>query len=462
MALNKKMMAIILIMAIFCIMLYGFFLTGKLDMKILVARQAISKLNMTEMEMSQTHSQDLNVTKIDQGGILFNVTLSNVRKRNDEELQREVLLNETEREVLLTNTTVISKVVTDSPSCKPSTQIVFIKTHKTASTTTNTIIQAYGLRHQLTFAMPIRHRKFRDVKYFSRDMLFQKTPSKNGSVFNILAMHFVYNRAELERVVPDAKYITIIREPVSKFESTFGYYDVPGSLNLARTRNQNQNPLELFMTNPDSYLRRLDRDTMIRNQLRNGMMFTLGFNHKYDNSTRMIDRTIQKLDDELNLVLLTEYYEESLLLMKKMLCWDFEDILYIPKGFRNSTRRYNVSKTLAERISKWNNADVQLYKHFNKTFWQRVKEYGPDLDKDLKKFRELQNKFYNECVDSTKTELRKDREDALVMRKNAPVQCELAFLRVYNFENMLQKVYTGRKRYPTKFLVGPSTNTDVQ
>ncbi|XP_078000541.1 galactosylceramide sulfotransferase-like [Glandiceps talaboti] len=409
MALNKKMMAIILIMAIFCIMLYGFFLTGKLDMKILVARHAISKLKMTERETSPT---------------------------------------------------LKSKVITDSPSCKPSTQIVFIKTHKTASTTTNTMIQAYGIRHQLNFALHDKT-KSKKGKYFTRDMLFQKTPMENGSVFNILAMHLIYKRSELEKIVPNAKYITIIREPVSKFESTFGYYDLPGLLNLKPRRNQNQNPLELFMTNPDSYIGTLDRNHGMRNQLRNGMMFNLGFNHKYDNDTRMIDRTIQTLDDELDLVMLTEYYDESLLLMKKLLCWDFEDILYIPKGFRNSTRRYNVSKSLAERISKWNNADVQLYKHFNKTFWEKVEDYGPNFEKDLKKFRELQNTFYNDCVDSTKTELRKDREDALVMRKNVTAQCELAFFRVNDFRNMLQNIYTGQERYPTKFLVDSSTNISV-
>ncbi|XP_077996361.1 galactosylceramide sulfotransferase-like [Glandiceps talaboti] len=339
------------------------------------------------------------------------------------------------------------------PTCKPFHQIVFLKTHKTASTTTNTIIQRYGLRHQLIFALPSGNQKFNENKYFSRDMLFEKTPKENGSVFNMLANHLIYNRIELEKVVPNAKYITIIREPVSKFESTFGYYDVPRGLHLRPGVNQ----LETFMSNPDLYFKRYT--SIMKNQLRNGMMFTLGFNHKYDNDKEMIDRTIQKLEDELDLVMLTDYYDESLLLMKKLLCWDFDDILYIPKGHRSFNRRYKVSKTLAERISKWNNADVQLYKHFNETFWKKMEDYGPDFDKDLKKFRERQNKFYNECVDPTETRRYQNREDALIMRKNVTVRCELAFFRVDKFHTMLKKASLGKTTIPGEFLLGSSSET---
>ena len=116
-------------------------------------------------------------------------------------------------------------------------------------------------------------------------------------------------------------------------------------------------------------------------------------------------------------MLLTEYFDESLILLKKLLCWTFDDILYISNGIRDKSHRYNVSKDLEERILRWNTGDVLLYDHFNMTFWQKVKEYGPEFWSDLEEFKKLEKETYDQCIDPKKINKSDRRVDKFVLNR---------------------------------------------
>ena len=80
----------------------------------------------------------------------------------------------------------------------------------------------------------------------------------------------------------------------------------------------------------------------------------------------------------------------------KELCWGFEDIIYMKHNVR--AKRKKVSTKNAERILKWNAADWELYKHFNKTFWKKIQDYGSvEFAKDLREFRERNNELAKNC-----------------------------------------------------------------
>ncbi|XP_077993195.1 galactosylceramide sulfotransferase-like [Glandiceps talaboti] len=317
-------------------------------------------------------------------------------------------------------------------NCKPITDIIFVKTHKTASTTTGTIIERYGYKHGLAFAIPEGNQIFDESRPFTHKMV-NRTKPNFGNKFNIMANHLVFNKEELDRVIPNATYVSILRHPVKKFESTFGYYGIAEKMKL----NQHVNPLEQFMKDPDKYMKK--HEFKMKKQLRNGMMYNLGFNHRYDEDVDVINQTIAKLDKELDLVLLTDYYDESLILLKSRLCWEFEDILYISKGNRTENRRYKISPSLATKIEKWNQADVLLYEHFNETFWKKVNDYGPTFHADLEEFRKLQSKFDDECIQHGKTMELHHGSNLPLLRTNASTECQLASLRVVDFHSFIKK-----------------------
>ena len=98
-------------------------------------------------------------------------------------------------------------------------------------------------------------------------------------------------------------------------------------------------------------------------------------------------------------MLIAEYFDESLLLVRKLMCWSFSDILYIKQNARSkSNGTLQLLESVKEKIRKWKAADVILYRHFNETFWKKNKQYGPNFSRDLKYFRKLLSRVYEFCV----------------------------------------------------------------
>ena len=59
-----------------------------------------------------------------------------------------------------------------------------------------------------------------------------------------------------------------------------------------------------------------------------------------------IDSKIQEMDNIFTLVLLTDFFDESLIMMKHKLCWDWDDIVYIKFKMRIQEAKTEVSTRL--------------------------------------------------------------------------------------------------------------------
>ena len=120
----------------------------------------------------------------------------------------------------------------------------------------------------------------------------------------------------------------------------------------------------------------------------------------YDNMTR-VKNEIMKLDRDFELVLIMEYFDESLILLKKAFCWTMLDILYVKFNQRQHKPKVQISEKVKQNIRDWNKADVMLYDHFNKTLWRKIQDYGPSFWTDLKEFRRFNSKMQSSCVGRT-------------------------------------------------------------
>ena len=186
-----------------------------------------------------------------------------------------------------------------------------------------------------------------------------------------------------------SKYITIIRNPIDHFESVFNYFDLFDSLGLGNYRN----PLQSFLRNPTDF-----NDLNLRGTLhliRNPLIFDLGLDYKYFQNKSAVVQFIKHIDEEFDLVLITEYFDESLMLLKDLLCWKFEDILYIKQKVRK--QRTSSSREVRTNILSWNQADVLLYNHFNRTLWRKILRVGPKFYSDLQFFRKMNRMIEETC-----------------------------------------------------------------
>ena len=132
---------------------------------------------------------------------------------------------------------------------------------------------------------------------------------------------------------------------------------------------------------------------------RNQQLRQLGLPHDKQDDITFVKDYISKL--EFDLLLLTEYFDEGLVLMKRKLCWSLRDILHV--SHRNNSSTKSVNKTIVsieeERrkiYQRWSSADYLLYHEANKTFWDQYSQYE-DIQEETNHFKEVKNKVQNFC-----------------------------------------------------------------
>ena len=200
----------------------------------------------------------------------------------------------------------------------------------------------------------------------------------------------------------DTIYITILRHPVEQFESSFFFFElwrllgVPGETNLEKMQNFLEYPKQfLFSYLARGRLTQLDSSV---NLVRNGMLFDLGLKPRYYNNTHYVNNYIKDLEASFHLVLLQEYFDESLILLKRMLCWDINDVLHFKLNQRKTKHLENIPASVMEKILQWNSADLKLYNVFNRTFWNTVESQGPSFYDELRLLRQLNRQKKAECL----------------------------------------------------------------
>ncbi|XP_078619176.1 galactosylceramide sulfotransferase-like [Branchiostoma floridae x Branchiostoma japonicum] len=209
--------------------------------------------------------------------------------------------------------------------CQPNTNIAFIKTHKTGGTSLMQVFQRFGYLRNLSFVLP--RQSINQLSPFGiRDRLYFPPTEGSSRPFDILTYHTVYDRAGITKLLSDdVTFVTIIREPMQRLKSAFSFY------NLAKMyKIPGPDPLLRFLENPGKYEPTITIDTRnFAHLTRNNIALELGFPVKNLSSVKEEDIRdfVEKISREFDLVMVLEYFDESLVLLRRMLCWDMRDIL---------------------------------------------------------------------------------------------------------------------------------------
>jgi len=97
-----------------------------------------------------------------------------------------------------------------------------------------------------------------------------------------------------------------------------------------------------------------------------------------------IDNYIAKIKKELDLVMITERMEESLILFRHLLCWNLEDIVVFDHNVRSSDKAVQFDEDDKNELAKWLKADLKIYNHFYKVFEERVASYPGNVALEIK------------------------------------------------------------------------------
>ncbi|XP_076802388.1 galactosylceramide sulfotransferase-like isoform X2 [Clavelina lepadiformis] len=223
--------------------------------------------------------------------------------------------------------------------------------------------------------------------------------------FSVINGHFRLNLSVAKSVMPKrAKILSIVREPWRQFQSSFNYYyavkgnqiklgekNMFGSnclpypyLQLAKGRFINV--LEYL----DLAYENLTRSIPYFFRSKNPQGFDLGIDPFIDNEEE-IEEEIKHLESGLDLVMINEHIDESLVLLKNELKMDWEDLL---QGDRKALDYIHFDlKSYSERYANFQHffkLDLILYRHFNATLWRKVDEYGRErMNRDVTQLRKM-------------------------------------------------------------------------
>nr|XP_033781224.1 galactose-3-O-sulfotransferase 4 isoform X2 [Geotrypetes seraphini] len=285
------------------------------------------------------------------------------------------------------------EVPSDMKTCQPKEHIMFLKTHKTASSTILNILHRYGDHHNLTFALPIRYQFGYPYLFHSRRVKGFSPDRKQN--YHILCHHMRFNLLEVNKVMPkDSFFFSIIRDPVTMAESSFTYYK------NASPAFKKVPSFEVFVDNPLMYY---NPNKMNNHYARNMLSFDFGFDHNAQFNTTYAKRIVSNVERTFQLILFSEYFDESLVLLKEALCWELDDMVAFKLNFRSKDSVHTLSPQTVEKLKEWNALDWYLYMHFNRTFWQKVEQFGWErMREEVLQLQKKQQELMKECLQGDK------------------------------------------------------------
>lgn len=124
-----------------------------------------------------------------------------------------------------------------------------------------------------------------------------------------------------------------------------------------------------------------------------------------------ITEYLDKLDSEMDLILVVEKLEESMVLLRRILNWKLQDILYIHKNsfadMRNETRT-KLSKNLyihddtEEKYRKWAKLEYTLYNFATKRLERQIQNESPDFYDEVRHFKFVREKLKKFCENESR------------------------------------------------------------
>ncbi|KAM9837017.1 galactose-3-O-sulfotransferase 4 [Aulostomus maculatus] len=284
-------------------------------------------------------------------------------------------------------------------SCQPHTHIMFLKTHKTASSTVLNMLYRFGEERDLRFALPLGYQLGYPLPFNAHRVKGYRGP--RAVEFHIMGNHMRFNKPEVEKVMPaDTFYFSIVRDPVALAESSFAYYkEVAPAFRKAKGLGD-------FADDPRKYY-----DPRLRNNhyARNLLWFDFGMDHNANFSMALAQRGEAMIRRTFKLILLSEFFDQSMILLRHALCWNLDAVVSFSlnarqqkpssmgvmsgswvgkaaavagvsmRGGRSQAKtlpNLSLTEEQREKLRQWNALDWYLYKAFNRTFWEEIDRFG--------------------------------------------------------------------------------------
>ena len=288
--------------------------------------------------------------------------------------------------------------------------IVFLKVHKAASSTLQNVFQRYALENNLNLLMPTStygvhiNESGTDISKHS----LVPASGKNRFMYDILCQHIVFDKKIISNFFPeDTVYVGVIREPFSQFVSAFKYYSqVWREKDLVLEIHENpDDPIAGFLDNLDYHSMMDPRSSKWNNRISVDFGFPVTNFEAAKRNVSLIQEFIKDIESKFTIILVSELFEESMVMLRRLLGWSTKDIISLHKNTASQHRKgdsgwagnNNVSESLMAKFKTWAPIDLAFYSHFNGLFQERLQAQPPDFHQEVEEFKQLQLVIAPEC-----------------------------------------------------------------
>lgn len=309
----------------------------------------------------------------------------------------------------LSQTEMVDMKFSNEEPCFEKRNFVFIKCMKCATETMATIIRRFGLKRVLNFVLPVKNNIYLGWPFIMEKSDYR--PSKWS--YNIIFEHSIYNESIMSAIMPkDTLYLTIIRHPWSRLVSSYQYFGLD-RISEAPTGNfteyvKNIEKYDKIFGDPRKHRLRgcfPDHFSVVKNLMGHCLGMPLGFPQGRGNITdnkTAIQEYINFIDQKFSLVMIVEYMYESMVLLKRLMCWKLQDIVHKVSNVIGNHHKFTKGDNY-KIYEKFSHVDFIIYDHFNASFWKKVRDQGPDFYDEVNHFKLVQLTCNQFCFVEKKT-----------------------------------------------------------
>jgi len=259
--------------------------------------------------------------------------------------------------------------------------IGFVKTHRTGSSTIANVIHRLGDVKDLKFLLPASPAHANSLGW-PGPFPGKDAAASNGlpkQQYDVICSTAVFNDGRMrEYLKPSPFFLTVLRQPVSQIKSAFDFFAPP-------CEDDWDSRISWLTKLSHGEAQLSDKAGSLRAQFLNPQASDLGwYEHvgfgseggapSADRDDSAVNRWLGGISKTFGFVMLTEFFDEGMVLLRKKLGLEIKDVHYL--RMRVGGKHSDLTDKQANKVEDLLPVDTLLYKHFNKTFWQEWEDAG--------------------------------------------------------------------------------------
>jgi len=279
-------------------------------------------------------------------------------------------------------------------TCKPIYNIYYAKVHKAGSTTVSTMLDRLALRHDINIYLV---EGSQDTRARFHDREFLPPPGVERKQPNMFYYHHHFNHEDATKIMPpDTHYIGSVRFPLTQLASLVIELQWYNKLRL----NLHGDFVGQLIENLENILQ-LPEAHSERPYMLGCTASDLGLYHS-QNQTFATNK-LDELGKLFEFMTVTEYFKESLILMRRAFCWEMKDIVYTVQRKRNVFKYddHLLPWSLQEKHRNVSSHEYKIYNMFKDRLLNTLSQ-EPDFNHEMFTYERILKKtgtFCDEVID---------------------------------------------------------------